>query len=106
MNVSNIIFQDFLSLAQHIEHHDYRNKPSVLVQFFDGRNQRSLFSEMASTLFSLLPNAVILGTTTSGEIFNAHTYENSVVLSFCAFSQTKLIPLISQTCDFNGGLTL
>ncbi|MDD3344563.1 MAG: EAL domain-containing protein, partial [Sulfurospirillaceae bacterium] len=51
-------------------------------------------------------NAVILGTTTAGEIFNAHTYENSVVLSFCAFSQTKLIPLISQTCDFNGGLTL
>ncbi|MDD2384732.1 MAG: EAL domain-containing protein [Sulfurospirillaceae bacterium] len=106
MKVFNTIFQDYSSLTELIKNNDYRNEPALLVQFFDGRNHQELFSEMASTLAFLLPNAVIIGATTAGEIFDAHMYENSVVLSFCAFSHTKLIPLLSRTCDFKGGQTL
>lgn len=103
MKVSNLQFKDFLSLEKHIVSHTFNHEKALLVQFFDGRNDEQLFREMASKLFLLLPKATILGVTTAGEILDGKMLENSVLISFCAFAHTKLIPLYTPTCDFEGG---
>lgn len=106
MKVLNFQFENSLSLLKHIENNAFQTEKNLLVQFFDGRNDEYLFGEMSRQLFSLLPNATILGVTTAGEILDGKMLENSVLISFCAFSHTKLIPLSSPTCDFNGGKSI
>ena len=103
MKVFNCAFEDFPSLIKHLENHNFFSEPNLLIQFFDGRNDELLFQEMAETLSSLFPQATVLGVTTAGEILDGKMLENSVSLSFCAFTCTKLIPLYSPTCDFQGG---
>lgn len=103
MKVFNCVFEDFSSLIIQIKSHAFASEENLLVQFFDGRNNEQLFEEMAQKLSTLLPNATILGVTTAGEIFDGKMLENSVTLSFCAFTHTRLIPLSSPTCDFHGG---
>lgn len=100
MKVSNFKFEDFSSLKKHIEQEAFENEKSLLVQFFDGRNDEQRFSDLASTLSALLPHATILGVTTAGEILDGTMLENTVTLSFCAFSHTTLIPLHTSHCDF------
>lgn len=106
MKVSNFKFEDFSSLKKHIEQEAYEHEKSLLVQFFDGRNDEQLFSDLSSTLSALLPHATILGVTTAGEILDSKMLENAVTLSFCAFSHTHLIPLHTSHCDFNGGISV
>lgn len=105
MKVLNFVFEDFSSLTNQIENNAFASEQNLLVQFFDGRNNEQLFEEMAHKLSSLLPHATILGVTTAGEILDGKMFEHSVTLSLCAFTQTKLIPLYSPTCDFKGGQT-
>lgn len=102
MNVSNVRFEDFPSLQHHIEQKGYGKENALLVQFFDGRNDEQRFSDLAAFLSHLLPHATILGVTTAGEILDGKMLENSVTLSFCTFSKTRLIPLYTSHCDFNG----
>lgn len=103
MKVLNFLFEDFASLRQHIEKNAFQAENNLLVQFFDGRNDEKLFHEMTTNLSCLLPHATILGVTTAGEILDNKMLENSITLSFCAFSHTHLIPLYHPTCDFQGG---
>ncbi|ASC94196.1 sensor domain-containing phosphodiesterase [Sulfurospirillum diekertiae] len=106
MKVSNFTFEDFSSLKNRIEYEAFENEPSLLVQFFDGRNDEQLFSDLSSTLSALLPHATIIGVTTAGEILDGKMLENTVTLSFCAFTHTKLIPLYTHHCNFNGGISV
>ena len=106
MKVSNFKFEDFPSLKKHIEQEAFEKETSLLVQFFDGRNDEQRFGDLASFLSTLLPRATILGVTTAGEILDGKMLESAVTLSFCAFSHTKLIPLYTSHCDFNGGISV
>ena len=104
MRVSNVRFEDFPSLKKHIAQEAFSDEKSLLVQFFDGRNDEQGFRDLTTTLVELLPHATILGVTTAGEILDGKMVENSVILSFCTFSHTTLIPLHTRHCDFNGGI--
>jgi len=104
MRVSNVRFEDFPSLKKHIAQEAFSDEKSLLVQFFDGRNDEQGFRDLTTTLVELLPHAIILGVTTAGEILDGKMVENSVILSFCTFSHTTLIPLHTRHCDFNGGI--
>lgn len=106
MKFSTIVFHDESRLKQHIVEHGLAHQKALFVQFFDGRNNKQLFEEMASLLSTLLPQATILGSSTAGEIFEGKMYETSVVISFCLFTKTALIPLFSPSCDFNSGTLL
>lgn len=103
MKILNFKFENFSSLALHIQENRFQHEKSLLIQFFDGRNDEVLFEQMAQKLSSLLPNATILGVTTAGEILEGVMLEHSVTLSFCAFAKTQLISLYSDSCDFEGG---
>lgn len=103
MKVLNLIYKDFSSLKKLVKSECLVDAKSILVQFFDGRNNDTLFREMAKKLTEMLPNAVVIGVSTAGGIFDGRITEESVVISICSFSQTKLIPLYSPECDYGSG---
>ncbi len=106
MRVINFIFEDFIELKRKIDEDSLDKEENLLVQFFDGRCDELLFDAMAKDLKQLLPKAVILGTSTAGEIHNGKMYEDEVVISFCSFKKTKLVPLYDETCGYNGAINI
>jgi len=67
-----------------------QDSSSLLIQVFSAINDKSFISTLLSELTQLLPNAVIIGSTTDGEIMNGKVSSGKVVLSFTQFEHTTL----------------
>lgn len=106
MNILNLNFTDYTTLQKSIKEHFADDLKSVLIQFFDARNDIDLFSQMAQQLTSMLPNAVVLGVSTTDGIMDGKIIENGVVISICSFSKTNLIPLYTPSCNYSGGKSI
>jgi hypothetical protein len=63
---------------------------SILIQIFSGVVDADFLQKITRTIIEKLPQAVIIGTTTSGEILNAHMLDKSLVISLSLFDQTQL----------------
>lgn len=61
---------------------------TVLIQVFIGRYDQQFHERLLAELTELVPNALIIGTTTSGEIMNGQVTGLKTVLSFSIFKQT------------------
>jgi len=66
------------------------NSPSLLIQVFSAINRKTFISDLLDELTKLLPDAVIIGSTTDGEIMNGKVTSGKVVLSFTQFEYTTL----------------
>ncbi len=63
---------------------------AILIQLFSGTTKKKLIKQKLSALKKDFPNAIIIGTTTAGEISNAKMYERETVVSLSLFNNTKL----------------
>ena len=63
---------------------------SQLIQVFCGVLQKKQIKQILHRLKNDFPNAIIIGTTTAGEISHAKTYDNSIVVSLSLFEKTQL----------------
>lgn len=68
-------------------HSGYR---SALVQIFSGILDPDFLHSLTQSILEKLPDAVIIGTTTGGEIFNGKMVDESIVVSLSLFDQTDL----------------
>jgi len=80
----------------------FAHAPNLLVQVFsslhsDLDNLRSILN----TLAEILPHAVVIGTTTDGEIENENVYTNSTVIALTSFQKTTLRALSVESDDEN-----
>lgn len=66
------------------------NSSSLLIQVFSALTNRDFISTLLSELSLFLPDAVIIGSTTDGEIMNGKISSEKVVLSFTQFENTTL----------------
>jgi len=67
---------------------DVTNK-SVLIQVFCGENKKA-FKKILKMLSVKYPKAVIMGTSTDGEIYNFNVLEKNIVVSISVFDNTAL----------------
>ena len=67
-----------------------QNNSSLLIQVFSGISEKVFLSKLLSVLNQLLPDAVVIGSTTDGEIMDGKVSSNKVVLSFTLFEHTRL----------------
>ncbi len=67
-----------------------QNSSSLLIQVFSAINDKIFISTLLSELTQLLPDAVIIGSTTDGEIMDGKVTSGKVVLSFTQFEHTTL----------------
>ena len=63
---------------------------NILLQIFTGIVQKEYIEKLISDIKGLFPNIKIIGTTTSGEIFEGTTYKESTILSFSIFDKTQI----------------
>ncbi|MDM5271887.1 EAL domain-containing protein [Sulfurovum sp. zt1-1] len=86
----NTYYTDKKSLQDFILDHNIDNSPSLLIQIFSGDTDQLFIATLLSELTDLLPTAMIIGTTTDGEIMNGKVSSEKVVLSFTQFEHTTL----------------
>ncbi len=63
---------------------------SVLIQIFSGILDLRVVHDVLNTVLSKVPQAIIIGTTTSGEIMNGKMLDESLVISMSIFENTSV----------------
>lgn len=83
-------YSDKDSLHSFISENRIENSSSLLIQVFSANTSKTFISGLLEDLTSLLPDAVIIGTTTDGEILDGKVSSGKVVLNFTQFEHTTL----------------
>ena len=78
------------ALNSFVDDKKIKNSSSLLIQIFSAFNDKIFITTLLSELTQLLPDAVIIGSTTDGEIMNGKVSSGKVVLSFTQFEHTTL----------------
>jgi diguanylate cyclase (GGDEF)-like protein len=72
---------------------------SILVQIFSAQTVPAWLKCISEIIADNLPNAVLVGSTTVGEIIDGRTFVKSTVVSFSFFESTTLVPLLTECND-------
>ncbi len=82
---------------------------SVLVQVFSSRPEKKALGRIINEIEKYLPNALIVGSTTVGEIIHGQLKVRTVVVSFLFFNETLLMPFVISDpsgAEFEAGRSL
>ncbi|PHS40960.1 MAG: hypothetical protein COB07_02910 [Sulfurovum sp.] len=90
MKSINTYYTDLTGLRSFIQAHSIENSPSLLIQVFTARNDKQFIEELLIHLGIVLPKAIIIGSTTDGEIMDGKVSTDKTVLSFTKFEHTRL----------------
>ncbi|HFD14292.1 MAG TPA: diguanylate cyclase, partial [Epsilonproteobacteria bacterium] len=90
MTSINTYYTDFPSLVSFIQSSQIVDSPSLLIQIFTAHNDKKYIADLLENLTHLLPEAVIIGSTTDGEIMAGEVSTGQTVLSFTSFEATTL----------------
>lgn len=90
MKSINTYYTDLTELRSFIQAHSIENSPSLLIQVFTSNNDKQFIEKLLKQLSTVLPNAVIIGSTTDGEIMNGKVTVDKTVLNFTQFEYTRL----------------
>jgi len=90
MKQYNHIYKDISTFETFLDHSKIkRDHPSLLVQVFTSQKKK-VVKEIVSNLQRMLPNAVIAGASTAGEIANGEIYEEQTLLSISLFEKSRV----------------
>lgn len=70
--------------------HSHKVSNSILIQIFSGKIEIETIQAITQTILQELPQTIIIGTTTSGEILEGKMHENSIIISMSIFENTIL----------------
>jgi diguanylate cyclase (GGDEF)-like protein len=94
MKTINTYYHDFYGLAEFVRNNQdilgSDGHSATLIQIFSGQCDQDFLKKLLAELNLLMPQALILGTTTSGEIMNGKVSGLETVLSFSIFDQTRI----------------
>jgi len=90
MKSINTYYVDQAQLKLFIHDNNISNSSSLLIQVFSAVNDKVFISTLLSELTDILPDAVIIGSTTDGEIMDGKVSSGKVVLNFTQFEHTTL----------------
>ena len=90
MQVFNHRYKDKSSLKNFISHYLNKQRKSLLVQIFSGVLDLEILQGILNQLSSQLPDAVIIGSSTCGEIIDGIIYDEQILISFSTFETVAL----------------
>ena len=108
MKSINTYYTDLTELRSFIQLHSIENSASLLIQVFTARNDKQFIETLIMQLGKVLPKAVIIGSTTDGEIMDGKVSSDKTVLNFTQFLHTRLQTevVIHQKDSFFSGQSL
>jgi len=77
-----------------------------LIQIFTSVTNKKMLQKIVNKLSKEFKDALIIGTTTAGEISHAKMYDNSTVISLSLFENTQIQATYSKKITFNAGKNL
>ena len=63
---------------------------NTLIQMFTSLDSKAKIENIASQIYTALPNATLIGASTAGEIINGEMFDNSTVVSISVFEKTTV----------------
>lgn len=105
MRLDNHEYHDEEGLRAFCQERGIRDDARLLIQVFCGNLEGDFIRALSTLLGEMFPSAVIMGTTTGGEIADGVLLEEGVVISFLAFERTRLVPCM-QAWDNEDSLAL
>lgn len=90
MQCFSLVYSNDVKLKEFIQANNLTELPNILIQVFAGTNNFAFIQSLQHTLIHLLPQAKIIGATTSGGISQDKVYNQSTVISFAAFQNTQI----------------
>ena len=90
MKMLNFLYTEKKELASFIKLNNLEKTSNLLVQIYSGSLERLLLEEITLELNSLLPHAVVVGTTTDGELLDGNVVTNEVAISFLLFEKSYI----------------
>ncbi|PRR83689.1 sensor domain-containing diguanylate cyclase [Clostridium vincentii] len=100
------IYNNFNKMKAFVNTMDISKSDTILLQIMTGIIEVEFIKKLIDELIVLLPNSEIIGTTTSGEIYEGNIYTNSTTLSFTIFEQSKVKTALinNKTTEYELGL--
>lgn len=90
MTSINTYYTNLERLKIFVQEASIQDSISLLIQVFTANNDKVFIQRLLDELHSILPQAMIIGSTTDGEIMSGKVSTNTTVLSFSTFMMTKL----------------
>jgi len=90
MKSVNTYYTDVFTLETFIHQSRIDDSPSLLIQIFTAKNDKAFIQTLLNHVSQLLPQAVIVGSTTDGEIMSGKVSIGKTVISFTSFEHTTL----------------
>lgn len=84
------LYNNFQGMQDFVSNMSITNDDKILIQIFTGIIESEFIRRIIYEITSLLPQAEIIGATTSGEIFEGEVFNNNTILSFSVFENTEL----------------
>ncbi len=98
MKTLNFFYKESTDLKELLEKNSILGNETILIQIFTSVCNEQFIKNLINKLNTFLPNAIIIGSTTDGEILGDSAYTSTTVLSFSIFYKTK-IKLFSMKAD-------
>jgi len=86
-------------LSSFVSQNSIVDSSSLLIQVFTANNREEFIRQLLSELTDIFPKAIIIGSTTDGEIFNGESSRNGTILSFTHFEHSTLKYAVEMSSD-------
>lgn len=103
MRLINHKYESQHHLSSFIETH-IPSSHSIFIQLFSGNMDFTVIQSVLDQIALTLPNAVLIGATTAGEIMNGSMQSNEIVLAFSLFDATDIKSRYFSCTDFESGV--
>jgi len=87
------------SLYSFIDKNSITDSSSLLIQVFTANNKEEFIRQLLYELTEVCPKAVVIGSTTDGEIVNGESSRNGTILSFTLFEHSSLQCAVDMSPD-------
>jgi len=90
MKSFNTYYSNEIFLKIFLTKNNIKDNKSLLIQIFTSINKKKFIKKLLNELNSIFKEAVIIGSTTDGEIMNGEVSIDRTVLNFTQFNHTNL----------------
>ncbi|MBE7440162.1 MAG: FIST C-terminal domain-containing protein [Spirochaetales bacterium] len=94
MKLLNCVYETDTDLQAFITASDLAREANLLVQIFSGSTDRQKLRNLLSLLARELPQAAVIGASTSGELLECDYRTDSIVVSFACFQKVRVRSLL------------
>lgn len=98
-------YQSAPDLTQFLSQPEF-DQEQILLQVFSGELDSKHLTSLLQQILNLRPHIVIIGASTSGEIYQSEVRDGDIVLAFSIFNETQLVSFYQTDLSFSAGQQL